>query len=452
MPPKRHLMSCAAVLFAALTCASSAVAKPHHASHSRHLSGVVVSINAKQHTLKLRVKHATKRHGQFAPARATAAQATDGIVVSFGNATVSGPDGAVAVGEHVNVTCSGLVGSTAVASSISVIGQPNGGNAGKGAAVPGTVTAVDSAGGTLTLAVGFGDSQGSQSGDSQGSQSGGSQGSQDSQAHDSSVNNSVNVTVDATTILAVGDTNGDGQITLDDITVGDHLVVFTSDATADPVVAIAILDASQPGANRHQGDSSQSSDGGGDGGGNSSPAYQNVNGTVVALLPPGGLKVTVSGDGPLAGQTVIVDVTSSTHYKGVTGFGAIAVGDQVRVYAQSLTPTPIVAVYLGDGNGPTSSTSPPSTNPPAPAVTGPTRFGGTVTDVRGDGLTVTVTSGGPLSGQSVIVAVPQSVTFVGVSSLGDVSVGDMVEIFTGNAGGSPVVAYKVSDDSTSSSS
>jgi hypothetical protein len=258
----------------------------------------------------------------------------------------------------------------------------------------------------------------------------------------------VNVTVDASTILAVSDTNGDGHITVADIAIGDHIVVFTADATADPIVAVGILDASQPGANHHEGDSSSSSGGSGDGGGQT---YQNVNGTVAALVAPNGLQVTVGGDGPLAGQTVTVDVTSSTHYKGVTGYGAIAVGDAVRIYSQSLTPSPIVALFVGDGPSGSSSDSPPA-NPPAPAAVTPTRFGGTVTDVRGDGLTISVTSEGLLSGHSVIVAVPASTTFVGVSSLSGIAIGDAVEIYTADATASPVVASKVYDDGVAPSS
>ena len=67
--------------------------------------------------------------------RASAAGADNTIVVSFGSATVSGSDGAVAVGDHVKVTC-GPRGSRHRASAIQVIGQPNGGDAGKGAACP----------------------------------------------------------------------------------------------------------------------------------------------------------------------------------------------------------------------------------------------------------------------------------------------------------------------------
>ena len=120
---------------------------------------------------------------------------------------------------------------------------------------------------------------------------------------------------------------------------------------------VGILDASQPGANGRAGDSSPSSDGSGNGGGR---RYQDVNGTVAALLPPNGRHVTVGGDGPLAGQTVAVDVTSSTNCKGVAGIAEIAVGDQVRVYSHSLHPAPILAVFIGDGAGGSSSDSQPT--------------------------------------------------------------------------------------------
>jgi len=425
----RRLLSCAAVLFATLALTSSALATSSRQSHSRQVSGVVLAINAQQHTLKLRVKHAVRHRASAAARTATASVSDNRIVVSFGDATVSGPNGAVAVGDRIRVTC-GTLGSTAVASSIDVIGQPNGGAAGRGAAVPGTVTAIDSADGTLKLALGSGDSQ-----------------LQDSfQARDLQVSSgSVDVIVSATTILAVGDSNGDGQITIDDIAIGDHVVVFTEDASTDPIVAVGILDATQPGANSHAGDPSPSSDASGDG----APTYQNLNGTVSGLLPPDGLQVTVAGDGSLAGRTVTVDVTSSTRYKGVSGFDAIAVGDQVRVYSQSLQPLPIIAAYIGDGvANPGSDSQPPPSNPPTPSDAVPTRFGGTVTDVRGDGLTLTVTSGGPLSGQSVIVAVRPSTTFAGAADLSEIVVGDAVEVYTDDAGASPVVAAKVVDDST----
>jgi hypothetical protein len=422
--PRRQLSVCV-VLVASLALVSSAAARTP-ARHAHRVSGVVAAINVAQHTFKLRLHHGAKRHA--ASARIATASGGGTVVVSFANATVSGPDGAVTVGDHVTVTASGPVGSNTVASSIQVIGRPNGGDAGKGAAIPGTVTAIDANGDTLTLAVGSRDSQ---QGDAQ----------------DSAVQaGSVTVSVHAATILAVDDTNADGTITLGDISDGDHVVVFTADATADPIVAVGILDASQPGANSHEGDSSPQGSDGGDG--NGAPSYQGFAGTVASLGPPDVITVTVSGDGPLGGETVTVDVTAATHYKGVTDYGSIAVGDQVRVYSLSLSPLPIVAVFIGDAPGGSDSGSPP---PPTAPASSPTRFGGTVTDVRGDGLTVTVTSGGPLSGQSVIVAVPVGTTFVGVASLAGVSVGDAVEIFTASTAGSPVHASKVSDEGAAAS-
>ena len=73
---------------------------------------------------------------------------------------------------------------------------------------------------------------------------------------------------------------------------------------------------------------------------------------------------------------------------------------------------------------------------------------------RGDGLTVMVTSGGPLSGQSVVVSVPSTASLQGASgagggpeSLANIAVGDAVEIFTHSESTSPVVAVGVRDDS-----
>ena len=77
-----------------------------------------------------------------------------------------------------------------------------------------------------------------------------------------------------------------------------------------------------------------------------------------------------------------------------------------------------------------------------------------MTAVRGDGLTVNVTSGGPLSGQLVVVSVPPTASLQGATgtgggpeSLTNIAVGDAVEIFTHNVSGSPVVAVGVRDDS-----
>ena len=430
----RRFLTCGATVLALLIGSSSAVAATH-AAHTTRISGVIVSINATRHTLKLRVTHGTKHH-KAGPARAASAGDSRGILVSFGDATVHGPNGAVAVGDDVTVTTTGPVGQSAVASSIDVIGQPNGGTAGKGAAVPGEVTAVDPTSGTLTLTVRATDSQGQ---------------SQDS---------SVIVNVSASTILAVGDTNGDGQITLADVAVGDHIVVFTLDASANPLAAIGILDASHSGGD-HQG--------GGDG---SHGAFSPIPGTVKSVDVAGSSLTLSVADGALAGTTVTVDLGEHTSFggedsghDGPINLSDISAGDTVTVYTRDATTTPIVAVGIvdnstagsggsadqgagngsgqGDANGSGQSSS---------AL--PTRFGGHVTAVRGDGLTVNVTSGGPLSGQLVVVSVPPTASLEGATgagggpeSLTNIAIGDAVEIFTHNVSGSPVVAVGVRDDS-----
>jgi hypothetical protein len=329
------------------------------------------------------------------------------------------------------VTTTGPVGQSAVASAITVIGQPNGGTAGKGAAVPGEVTAVELTNGTLTLTVKATDANGQ---------------SQDS---------SVIVNVSATTILAVGDTNGDGKITLADVAVGDHVVVFTLDASANPLVAVGILDASHAGGD-HQ---------------SSGDAYHGeptaIAGTVASVDTAGSsLTMTVS-DGALAGKTITVDLGAHTSYGGEdTGndgpisLSDISVGDTVSVYTRDATATPIAAVGIVDNTKAGSNGSSGgdgghgSSQAPTATSTEPTRFGGVVTAVRGDGLTVNVTSGGPLSGQSVIVSVPPTASLEGAGgtgggpqSLANIAVGDKVEVFTHSESTSPVVAVGVRDDS-----
>jgi hypothetical protein len=353
---RKFLMCCATVL-ALVVGSSTAVAKTH-AGHTARVSGLVVSINAKRHTLKLLVKHAVKHHK--AVARAASANGSSTILVAFDHATVKGPNGAVAVGDQVTVTTTQAVGATTVASAIDVIGQPNGGDAGKGAAVPGDVTAVDPTNGTLTLAVRSTDSQGQ---------------SQDS---------SVMVTLGASTILAVGDTNGDGHVTLADVAVGDHVVVFTTDATANPIVAVGLLDASHAGGDHQSGDRSNDGNGGGD-------------------------------------------------------------GDQ-----ESSQPTTTDTNTSGDGDEDSSQSTTTSSGETV-------RFTGVVTEVRGDGLTVTA-GDGPLSGHSVIVAVPSSASLDGATgasggpeSLSNVAVGDTVAIYTHSTTGSPVVAVGVRDYGSSPS-
>ena len=130
----RRFLTCGATVLALLIGSSSAVAATH-AAHTTRISGVIVSINATRHTLKLRVTHGTK-HRKAGPARTASAGDSRGILVSFGDATVHGPNGAVAVGDDVTVTTTGPVGQSAVASSIDVIGQPNGGDRRQGRGGP----------------------------------------------------------------------------------------------------------------------------------------------------------------------------------------------------------------------------------------------------------------------------------------------------------------------------
>jgi hypothetical protein len=416
-------------MFALLIGSSGAVAATHatHATHKTRISGVIVSINATRHTLKLRVTHGIKHHKVRAGHVASAGDSR-GILVAFGDATVQGPNGAVAVGEDVTVTTTGTVGQTTVASSIDVIGQPNGGTAGKGAAVPGEVTAVDPTNGTLTLTVRATDSQGN---------------SQDS---------SVIVNVSATTILAVGDTNGDGHVTLADVSIGDHVVVFTLDATANPLAAIGVLDASHAGGD-HQG--------GGDG---AHGSFTAIPGTVTSVDVAGQSLMMTVGDGALAGTTMTVDLGAHTSFGGKDSandgpitLSDISVGDTVTVYTSDATTTPVVAVGIVDNSkatGGDSSGNGGGSQSSAPSSALPTRFGGLVTAVRGDGLTVNVTSGGPLSGHVVVVSVPSTASLEGATgagggpeSLSNISVGDAVEIFTHDVSGTPVVAVGVRDDS-----
>jgi hypothetical protein len=415
--PNRRYLTCCATVLALLIGSSSAVAKTH-AAHTARISGVVVSIDAKRHTLKLHLKHVKL------PRVATAASAggSSTILVAFDHATVKGPNGAVAIGEDVSVTTTGpVVGATAVASSIDVVGQSNGGDSGKGAAVPGQVTAVDPTNGTLTLAVTSTDSQGK---------------SQDS---------SVIVTLGASTILAVGDTNGDGHATLADVVVGDHVVVFTADATANPIAAIGILDASHTGGDHQGGDGSHGE-------------LTKIPGSVTGVDMAGSNLTLSVSDGTLAGHTITVHLGDHTSFggqdsghHGPIGLGDVAAGDSVVVYTRDATTTPIVAVGVVDES---KSSGNSSTSPSSTSTVGQTqRFGGIVTDVRGDGLTVNVTSGGPLSGQTVVVSVPPTTSLDGATgagggpeSLSNVAVGDGVEVYTHSESTSPIIAVGVRDD------
>ena len=391
----------------ALAGASSALAGAPRA-HTVKISGVVVAISARHHTLSLRSPRGIRARGLGRAARAGGSL----ITIVLGRAHVQGPSGSVVVGDQVTVNASVAGGAAPVAASITVVGVSNGGDAGKGAAIGATVAAVDAAGGLLTITVSSTDGGRTQPG-------------------------SALVSVTAATILALSDTNGDGKVTSADVAVGDHVLVFTADATVDPIVALGILDTSHTGADHAAGGSSPSG------------PLVGFDGSVTGVdVAEGILTVTVSS-GALSGRSVQVKVDSSTHYKGpedgapAYGLADLSVGDQVHVYTPTLDGRPILAVYLGD-SGPASAPSSPGSG--APDTTG-TRFAGTVTNVRGDGLTVKV-SNGPLSGQTVVVSVQASipVEILDVAgTLSQVVVGDTVEVYTGSVSGAPIRATKVID-------
>ena len=464
----RHnrLLACAAAALAILTAVPVALAAGAH--HSRQLHGRVIAINARHHTLRLRVLHAK---------RASAASAADGhsVVVSFGDAKVTGPNGAISVGDDVRRRPSRATAAARPSRPRSrSSARPTAATPARAPRFPAQVTGVDASAGTLTLAVLGTDGQGN------------------------TQMTSLIVNVSSTTILAVADTNGDGQVTIADIKVGDHVIVFTTDATANPVAAVGILDASHSGGDHQGGDDGDGPQAHADSRhghdrrrfrsddqghrrpdvrtgarrqGHAAdllrrtgwqrrrqlrprptspratrsssthpirrparssrsasstaprtarpPQYSAFNGTVAAPVGANSAQVRVGGDGPLAGQTVTVQVTSTTHYKGqnanggqVTALADVESGDIVSVYVLgTLSNTPIVAAYFADRGTGASSDPPASPAPPAPSTAPLARFGGTVTSVRGDGLTVTVTSGGPLTGQSVIVAIGPNVSF-----------------------------------------
>jgi hypothetical protein len=388
---------------------SSAFAKTH-VVRARRVTGVVLAINAKRHTLKLRA-------GERALARSAAAgTGPNGRVlnISFGDANVSGASGAVTVGDVVTVTTTSGDGSNPVAASIDVIGQPNGGDAGKGAAIPGTVTAVNPAAATLTVATG---------------------------------SSSLNVAVTATTVLALSGGSGPGPaVSLDEVSVGDRVVVFTDDASADPVVAVGILDSGQPPSPP---------------GPESAATRVSFGGAVDSVdLADSALTVTVT-KGALAGQLVTVDVAPGTSFEDGAGaenpafsLADVKLGDRLSISAATLDANPIIAVGIYDGGQPTAtpSTGGSGSGATAPSTTTtPVKFAATVTLVGTDGLTVTAING-PLSGQSVRVSVKPTTSFELLTAAADVSqlqtdvaVGDTVEVYTLSETTTPIVAVGLID-------
>ncbi len=409
MSPFRRSIALAVACAALAVGPAAALAHKTHVAHARKVSGVVLAINAHRHTLKLRVGHA-------AAARVASAGGST-LTIAFGQADVSGGNGAVEVGDDVTITTTGGGGGN-VATAIDVIGAHNGGDAGQGAAIPGTVTAIDVGSGSLTLATG---------------------------------SSSLQVSVTATTVLAIP--GATGGVTLASIAVGDHVVVFTDDATASPVVAIGILDGGAP----------KGGDGGGDGhSGDTSPSTNLVSfgGSVQSVdLTQSQITVAVP-KGPLAGDTVLVTVNGTTHLGRPGGDGAqftlaqVKVGDLVSIATTNLSPTGMIAFSLYDA-GPPPSTPPSggdgggqgSTSPPSSTM----RFAATVSAVGGDGATVTAING-PLIGQSVRVSVTSTTSFsmltvrTPISGFGaDVKVGDTLEVYTQSETTTPIVAVGLID-------
>lgn len=393
----------AAALAAVAAAPAGSLARAHHGRVQR-VSGVVTAINPLSHTLALRLKHGRPH--------AAGAQT---LVISFGSAAVNGPDGAVTVGDSVRVTLS----SSAVASSISVIGEPNGGTSGNGAAIPGIVAAVDSSAGLLTLEVS--------------SAAGGTR---------------LTVTVTPSTVIAVP--GAGGAPGLASISTGDRVVVFTDDITGDPLTAIAILDTGAPSEPAIPSPPLPPS-------GTTEPSISVLSGTV-ETVGTDSFTVKSDNDGAFPEQLVTVNLTASTQIAGrnssggtVTGVGGLESGDQIELYYRTSSSEPVVAYKVAD-NGALVTTAP--TPPPSTSSSGPSRFGGTVTAVRSDGLTVEVGSGGPLAGQTVIVSASNSTSFEtphgigdGLANLAYISVGDPVEIYTDDESATPVVAVGVVDDS-----
>jgi hypothetical protein len=406
-------------LAAFVVAASSAVAKTH--AHAKTLTGVVTSVNAKRHTLRLRVSRTAAR-----AARAASAAHGRVVTLSFGEADVAGPNGAVVVGDHVTVTMAASSGHGAtVAAAIAVIGQPNGGDAGQGAAIPGTVTVVDSADGSLTIETGGGE---------------------------------LDVSVTDSTVIAVAGSNDASSVALSDISAGDHVIVFTDDASADPVVAIGILD-SDPSSTITP-----------------PPSHVSFGGIVEGLDAPDSTVSVLILNGSLAGQTKDVAITDSTKFENVDGdtdasfsIADINVGDLVSVGTSTLDSNPIAATIFcdagsatsvltgtgsGDGSGGGSGDSGSGSDDGSTGSTGsdtPLRFAATVTVVGSDGLTVVPTNG-PLSGQTVRVRVTSQTSFelldvpTDVSQLqNDVSVGDTVEVYTLSESATPLTAIGLID-------
>ncbi len=395
-----------AALAAALLLSFSGVASAKgHASHSLKVTGIVKSLNPVKESVTVAVRGRVARGHRVRTRRLTFA---------IGHAQVSGQGGAVAIGERVTVTFAGS--SPDQASSILVLGRPNGGDGGKGAAFVGVISAIDTTSDTFTLTS-----------------------ATDSSGASSPSASSVVVQVTGTTVFAVPGAADGGRSGLADLSVGDRTVVFTSDATAVPVIAIAVLDA---GHSTHKPPPPP-------------PVSVPINGMVTAvnassqtltmLAPAGGQGQAARSDGAGAGlRTITVGVTASTQFAGqnsagqVHGLADIQVGDliTVKAIAGALGETTALGVY-DHGQPPTVGT--------LSHVIG----SATAVDATMGTITLTVTEG-PESGQTVTTLLsPHARLFVGDpaghATLADIKVNDTVGVAFNGSFASQVTAVLVYD-------
>ena len=315
-----------------IAAAHAAKHSAHATRHTTHVTGVVRSFNVAKHSITLATasakssKRTHKRHL---------------LTFNVTAARVSGNHGAFAVGDKVTVTSDDATESGGDATTIRVIGVPNGGDNGHGAAIAGTITAVDPTAATITLS---------------------------SRGEDGAAPQSVLVDITSSTILAVAD--GGGSVSLSDLHVGDHAVVLTADVTATPIVALGVLDSSRPGDNQTcPGLPSEPGDGPGDGGGTTAgaPAQSGDRSGVVLKVSPADNALVMEGhdSGPLtvvfSPQTQVDEIVNGVSQP--SSLSAIQPGQSIHVVWTSATSTYVNASSVVFG-GPATTTEPPA--PPAP--------------------------------------------------------------------------------------
>ena len=194
-----RLLRVAALMVVAMALPSAAQAKAKTHAPPLKISGVVTAVHAAKHTITVRESGKSAKKGK-----------SNELTLDVGGAKIGGTNGTVAVGDKVDVTATaaGAHATNPVASDVVVSGGPV--TSGAGAFFTGKATSVDPIAGTLSVTVGK--------------------------------DKVVSVVVDSSTTFVGADVNGDGVVNLDDVAVGDPLVVFTADSAATPVLASGVLD------------------------------------------------------------------------------------------------------------------------------------------------------------------------------------------------------------------